>query len=108
MPTAASPIIGTITVAPACELAGLGRPQPTDDTSLGSLLASLSRLPELTVTAEAPVEAMRTPRMLTQTRWQRAETSVNETGGNLRADLVQLLADLEAEYAALAGRAFNS
>lgn len=106
MPTAASPIIGTITVAPACELAGLGRPQPTDDTSLGSLLASLSRLPELT--AEAPVEAIHTPRMLTQTRWQRAETSVNETGGNLRADLVQLLADLEAEYAALAGRAFDS
>jgi hypothetical protein len=106
MPTAASPIIGTITVAPACELAGLGRPQPTDDTSLGSLLASLSRLPELT--AEEPVEANRTPCMLTQKRWPRAGAAANEAGGNLRADLVQLLADLEAEYAALAGRSFES
>jgi hypothetical protein len=106
MPTAASPIIGTITVAPACKLPGLGRPQPTDDTSLGSLLASLSRLPELT--AQEPVEVIRTPRMLTHTRWQRADASDDESGGNLRADLVQLLADLEAEYEAITHREFAS
>ena len=102
MPTAASPIIGTITVEPACDLAGLRRTQPADDTSLGSLLASLSHLPELA--AEDSPEASRSPRILTQTRWHRTDSEFDQSSGNLRADLAQLLADLEAEYASLAGR----
>lgn len=106
MPTAASPIIGTITVEPACSLAGLRQTPPADDTSLGSLLASLSRLPELA--AEEPVGARLAPRILTQTRWRRAGSAADESGGDVRADLAQLLADLEAEYAALACRTNDS
>jgi hypothetical protein len=106
MPTTANPIIGTIVVEPTSALAGLARPMLTDDTSLGSLLASLSHLPELTAGGEVAVGD--SPRLLTQTRWCRAATSCGEPGGQLRADLAQLLADLEAEYAALATRSVTS
>ena len=87
-----SPIIGTIRIEP---LADQAEPWASDDSTLEQALASYARQgeladqPELTIVASRRLSCLR-PR--------------GETALDVRANLAQLLDDLQAEYEQLASR----
>jgi hypothetical protein len=95
MPFSTCPTIGLIAVDPTSG-PGAARWLPaTDDSSVETLLASLAQLPALGDTDEV---------LVASTRWTCSRVSDEQADAAIRVDLAQLLADLEAEYAAVAHR----
>lgn len=93
MSLALSPVIGTICVQP---LVSADEPQSCDDSTLGLVLQSFAHTDVLT---DQPGEL----RLVASTRLSRL-TAQGDPALGVRANLAQLLEDLQAEYDQLAER----